>query len=89
MRRRVTVGENEVKLSPTEFAMLQLLVTHAGKVLTHQQILREIWGNAEDVQYLRVYVRQLRRKLEADPERPRHIVTESGVGYRLQLIDQP
>lgn len=89
VRRRVTVGENEVKLSPTEFAMLQLLVTHAGKVLTHQQILREIWGNAEDVQYLRVYVRQLRRKLEADPERPRHIVTESGVGYRLQLIDQP
>ncbi|MBV8651209.1 MAG: response regulator [Alphaproteobacteria bacterium] len=87
VRRRVLVGGNEVKLSPTEFAMLQLLVQHAGKVLTHQQILREVWGNAEDVQYLRVYVRQLRRKLETDPERPRHIVTESGVGYRLQLAD--
>ena len=88
VRRRVVVAGNEVKLSPTEFAMLQLLVQHAGKVLTHQQILREVWGNAEDVQYLRVYVRQLRRKLEADPEQPRHIVTESGVGYRLQLVDQ-
>jgi two-component system KDP operon response regulator KdpE len=87
VRRRVLVGGSEVKLSPTEFAMLQLLVQHAGKVLTHQQILREVWGNAEDVQYLRVYVRQLRRKLETDPERPRHIVTESGVGYRLQLAD--
>ena len=87
VRRRVMVGSGEVKLSPTEFAMLQLLVQHAGKVLTHQQILREVWGNAEDVQYLRVYVRQLRRKLETDPERPRHIVTESGVGYRLQLAD--
>jgi two-component system KDP operon response regulator KdpE len=89
VRRRVLVGGSEVKLSPTEFAMLQLLVQHAGKVLTHQQILREVWGNAEDVQYLRVYVRQLRRKLETDPERPRHIVTESGVGYRLQLADPP
>jgi two-component system KDP operon response regulator KdpE len=87
VRRRVLVGDGEVKLSPTEFAMLQLLVQHAGKVLTHQQILREVWGNAEDVQYLRVYVRQLRRKLETDPERPRHIVTESGVGYRLQLAE--
>jgi two-component system, OmpR family, KDP operon response regulator KdpE len=88
VRRRVIVSGAEVKLSPTEFSMLQLLVTHAGKVLTHQQILREIWGSAEDVQYLRVYIRQLRRKLEADPERPRHIVTESGVGYRLQFVDQ-
>jgi two-component system KDP operon response regulator KdpE len=88
VRRRVAVSGIEIKLSPTEFAMLQLLVVHAGKVLTHQQILREIWGNAEDVQYLRVYVRQLRRKLEAEPERPRHIITEPGVGYRLQLLDQ-
>jgi two-component system, OmpR family, KDP operon response regulator KdpE len=88
VRRRVTVGGAEVKLSPTEFAMLQLLVVHAGKVLTHQQILREIWGNSADVQYLRVYVRQLRRKLELDPALPRHILTEPGVGYRLQLLDR-
>jgi two-component system KDP operon response regulator KdpE len=87
VRRRVTVGGAEIRLSPIEFAMLQLLVAHAGKVLTHRQILREVWGSAEDVQYLRVYIRQLRRKLEADPERPRHIVTEPGVGYRLQLAE--
>jgi len=88
VHRRVAVGGVEVKLSPIEFAMLLLFVAHVGKVLTHRQILREIWGNAEDVQYLRVYVRQLRRKLEADPERPRHILTEPGVGYRLQLIEE-
>jgi two-component system KDP operon response regulator KdpE len=87
VRRRVILAGSEVKLSPTEYAMLQLLVAHAGKVLTHQQILRAVWGNAEDVQYLRVYVRQLRRKLEADPERPRFILTEPGVGYRLQLAE--
>ncbi len=87
VRRRVTVGDAEIRLSPIEFSMLQLLVAHAGKVLTHRQILREVWGSAEDVQYLRVYIRQLRRKLEADPERPRHIVTEPGVGYRLQLAE--
>ncbi len=87
IRRRVSVGGREVKLSPIEFDMLRLLVRHAGKVLTHQQILREVWGQTADVQYLRVYVRQLRRKLEADPERPRHIVTEPGVGYRLQVVE--
>jgi two-component system KDP operon response regulator KdpE len=84
IRRRVSVAGADVKLSPTEFAMLRLFVTHAGKVLTHDQILREIWGTVRDVQYLRVYVRQLRKKLEADPESPRHIITEPGVGYRLQ-----
>lgn len=87
VRRRVSVGGADVKLSPTEFSMLRLLVTHAGKVLTHDQILREIWGTARDVQYLRVYVRQLRKKLEADPDSPRHIITEPGVGYRLQDED--
>jgi two-component system KDP operon response regulator KdpE len=87
VRRRVSVGGADVKLSPTEFSMLRLLVTHAGKVLTHDQILREIWGTARDVQYLRVYIRQLRKKLEADPDNPRHIITESGVGYRLQDAD--
>ena len=87
VRRHVFAGGKEVKLSPKEYDMLRFLVMHAGKVLTHQQILREVWGNAPDVQYLRVYVRQLRRKLEADPEQPRHILTEPGVGYRLQLLD--
>jgi two-component system KDP operon response regulator KdpE len=86
-RRKVTVGDAEVKLSPTEYDMLRLLVLHAGKVLTHQQILREVWGHAGDLQYLRVYVRQLRKKIEVQPERPRHIVTEPGVGYRLQVVD--
>ena len=81
--RKVLVGGREVKLSPTEFAILQLLITHAGKVLTHRQILREVWGDDQYVQYLRTYVRQLRLKLECDPQIPRHILTESGVGYRF------
>ena len=86
VRRIVTVGGNEVKLSPKEYDILQQLVIHAGKVLTHRHLLREVWGleAGGDIQYLRVYIRQLRQKLEADPERPRHILTEAGVGYRLQ-----
>lgn len=87
IRRRVIAAGEEVKLSPTEFSMLQLFVVHAGKVLTHDQILRHIWGSAKDVQYLRVYVRQLRKKLEPDPQNPVHILTEPGVGYRLQAPD--
>ena len=85
VRRRVTVRGDEVKLSPKEYDILKLLVMHAGKVLTHGQILRQVWGPAQenDVQYLRVFVRQLRQKLEADPARPAHILTEPGVGYRL------
>jgi two-component system KDP operon response regulator KdpE len=85
--RRVGVGEREVKLSPKEYDILQQLVIHAGKVLTHRHLLQEVWGREEsgDVQYLRVFIRQLRQKLEADPERPRHIVTEPGVGYRLMV----
>jgi two-component system KDP operon response regulator KdpE len=77
--------ERDVKLTPTEYKLLALLVRHAGKVLTHQQILTEIWGpaHAHDVQYLRVYAGQLRQKLEADPAQPRFLITESGVGYRL------
>jgi two-component system KDP operon response regulator KdpE len=62
-----------------------MLVMHAGKVLTHQMIMREVWGAATDVQYLRIYIRQLRHKIEADPERPALILTESGVGYRLKV----
>jgi two-component system KDP operon response regulator KdpE len=83
----VTRGGREIKLSPKEFELLRHLVTHAGKVLTHRQLLREVWGpaQAEEVQYLRVFIRGLRQKLEPDPTRPTHILTELGVGYRLQL----
>ncbi len=83
VRRHVMVKGVEVKLSPKEYDLLRLLVMHAGKVLTHQHIMREVWGGATDVQYLRIYVRQLRHKIEADPGRPALILTESGVGYRL------
>jgi len=85
VRRIVTVRGVEVKLSPREYDILRLLVGHAGKVLTHKMILRELWGPTADVQYLRVYIRQLRHKLEQDPERPQHILTETGVGYRLRV----
>ena len=87
VRRRVTRSGREVKLSPKEFDLLRHLVMHAGKVLTHRHLLREVWGPAqsEEVQYLRVFIRGLRQKLEADPARPGHILTELGVGYRLQL----
>jgi two-component system, OmpR family, KDP operon response regulator KdpE len=86
VRRIVTANGAEVKLSPKEYDILQQLVMHAGKVLTHKHLLREVWGleAGGDIQYLRVYIRQLRQKLEADPERPKHILTEAGVGYRLQ-----
>jgi two-component system, OmpR family, KDP operon response regulator KdpE len=87
VRRNVTRGGSEVKLSPKEFDLLRHLVMHAGKVLTHRQLLREVWGpaQADEVQYLRVFIRGLRHKLEPDPARPTHILTETGVGYRLQL----
>jgi two-component system KDP operon response regulator KdpE len=83
-------GEQEIKLSPKEFELLRHLVVHAGKVLTHRQLLRAVWGpsHAEEVQYLRVFIRALRGKLEADPTRPAHILTETGVGYRLQLLPE-
>ena len=85
VRRHVTVKGQEVKLSPKEYDLLRLLVMHAGKVLTHQMIMREVWGASTDVQYLRIYIRQLRQKIETDPERPALILTESGVGYRLKV----
>ena len=87
VRRHVTRGGQELKLSPKEFELLRHLVAHAGKVLTHRQLLREVWGPAHtnEVQYLRVFIRGLRQKLEPDPTRPTHILTELGVGYRLQL----
>jgi two-component system KDP operon response regulator KdpE len=85
--RIVTVGEMEVKLSPKEYELLRLLVHHTGKVLTHKFLLDHLWDDLVDVQYLRVYVRQLRQKIEVDLERPQYILTETGVGYRLRAPD--
>lgn len=84
-RRQVHRGDSEVHLTPIEYRLLALLIANAGRVLTHRQLLREVWGpsHAEDTHYLRVYMTGLRRKLEANPTLPRHIRTESGVGYRL------
>lgn len=78
-------GRREMRLTPMEFKLLAFLVKHAGRVLTHQMILKEVWGpqHASDVQYLRVYAGELRKKLEVDPAQPRFIITEPGVGYRL------
>ncbi len=84
VRRMVKLGDNEVKLSPREYEILRTLVKHAGRVLTHQALMREVWGGSADVQNLRVHVRQLRQKIEPDPEQPRYILTETGVGYRLR-----
>jgi two-component system KDP operon response regulator KdpE len=87
VHRRISVGGREVRLSPKEYDILQQFVIHAGKVLTHRHLLKEVWGDVDggDVQALRVFIRQLRQKLEANPEQPRHILTEPGVGYRLQI----
>jgi two-component system KDP operon response regulator KdpE len=87
VRRIVKLGDREVKLSPKEYDLLRLLVQHAGKVLTHKFLLQQLWDEPTDPQYLRVYVRQLRQKIETDPERPRHLLTETGVGYRLRAPD--
>ena len=87
VRRIVTVRGQEVKFSPREYDLLRLLVAHAGKVLTHNMILREVWGPNTDVQYLRIYVRALRQKIERDTDKPDYIVTETGVGYRLRAPD--
>ena len=87
VRRIVTVSGNEVKLTPREYDLLRLFVAHAGKVLTHKFILRELWGGEGDVQYLRVYIRSLRQKIEPDPEQPHYLLTEQGVGYRMRAPD--
>jgi two-component system KDP operon response regulator KdpE len=87
VRRIVKVGDKVVKLSPKEYDLLRVLVQHAGKVLTHKFLLTELWDNLSDAQYLRVYVRQLRQKLEDDPEKPKYIHTETGIGYRLCAPD--
>jgi two-component system KDP operon response regulator KdpE len=85
LRRHVTMRGAEVKLTPIEYKLLTTLVRHAGKVLTHQQLLREVWGPSHDDQshYVRVYMAHLRHKLELEPARPRYLLTEPGVGYRL------
>ena len=86
VRRQVYLGDQEVHLTPTEYDLLKLLATHAGRVLTHTQILREVWGAAyeRDTQTLRVFIGQLRRKLNDDPTNPHFILTEPGVGYRFR-----
>lgn len=85
-KRRVTVGEKMIALTPTEYDILRVLVQHSGKVLTHKQLIQMVWGNNYEAgsHLLRVNVSNLRRKIEADPVRPRHIITEPGVGYRLK-----
>jgi two-component system KDP operon response regulator KdpE len=85
LHRRVFVGEREVHLTPIEYKLLTTLVQHAGKVVTHQQLLREVWGptHTDQAHYVRVYMAHLRHKLEAEPARPRYLLTEPGVGYRL------
>jgi len=87
VKRIVKVEGNEVKLSPKEYDILRMLVQYAGKVLTHQFLMKQIWNDSTDVQYLRVYVRQLRQKIEKTPDQPRYIITETGVGYRLREVD--
>jgi len=87
VRRIVKVHDREVKLSPKEYDLLRVLVQHAGKVLTHKFLLHELWDDLTDAQYLRVYVRQLRQKIETDPERPHYVLTETGIGYRLRAPD--
>jgi two-component system, OmpR family, KDP operon response regulator KdpE len=87
VRRIVKLGDKEIKLSPKEYELLRMLVQHAGKVLTHKFLLNQLWSDLTDAQYLRVYVRQLRQKIETDPERPHYILTETGIGYRLRAPD--
>jgi two-component system, OmpR family, KDP operon response regulator KdpE len=86
-RHIVRVDDRPVKLTPKEYNLLRLLVQHAGKVLTHRFLLTELRDELTDAQYLRVYVRQLRQKIESDPGQPRYVLTESGVGYRLRPPD--
>ncbi|AZO21771.1 MULTISPECIES: response regulator transcription factor [unclassified Mesorhizobium] len=87
VKRIVKVEGKEVKLSPKEYDILRILVQYAGKVLTHQFLMKQLWNDSTDVQYLRVYVRQLRQKIEKTPDQPRYIITETGVGYRLREVD--
>lgn len=89
LRRRVTAHAQDIHLTPNEFKLLAVLVKHAGMVLTHRQLLKEVWGpgSGHETHYVRVYMNQLRQKLEQDPSRPRHLMTEPGVGYRLVALE--
>ena len=87
VRRIVKIHDDEVKLSPKEYELLRIMVQHAGKVLTHKFLLKALWTTPIDPQYLRVYVRQLRHKIEPNPARPQYILTETGIGYRLSPPD--
>lgn len=86
-KRLVSIDDREVLLTPIQYRLLAVLVKHAGKVMTHRQILKEVWGPSyqDNVHYLRIYMSQLRQKLEVDPTQPRYLITESGVGYRLKI----
>lgn len=87
LKRQVFVGDNEVHLTPIQYRLLSLLIKNAGKVLTHQYILKEVWGPSykDNSHYLRIYMSQLRQKLEIDPTQPQYLLTDSGVGYRLKV----
>ena len=87
LRRQVFLNEQEVHLTPIEYKLLTVLIQNAGKVVTHNQLLKEVWGPSytKETQYLRVYMTQLRHKLEADPTRPRFLINEPGIGYRLKI----
>jgi len=87
VRRIVKIRDRDVKLSPKEYELLRIMVQHAGKVLTQKFLLNQLWAVPIDAQYLRVYVRQLRHKIEPDPARPCYILTETGIGYRLRSPD--
>jgi two-component system KDP operon response regulator KdpE len=86
-RRLVSVGQNPISLTPTEYEILRLLLQNAGKVLTHRQLLRQVWGAAyeNEMHILRVNISNLRRKIEPDPSRPHYLLTEPGVGYRIRV----
>ena len=87
LNRLVSIDDREIHLTPIQYRLLAVLVKYAGKVLTHQQILKEVWGPSyqENAHYLRIYMSQLRQKLETDPTQPKFLLTESGVGYRLKV----
>jgi two-component system, OmpR family, KDP operon response regulator KdpE len=89
--RKITVNGEDVRLTPTEYELLRLFILHADKTLTHRQLLTQIWGPeaTTETQYLHVFIRQLRRKLEPDPSKPRHFVTEPGIGYRFRTQPSP
>ena len=87
LKRQVVVGDREVHLTPIQYRLLSVLIKNAGKVLTHQHLLKEVWGPSykDNSHYLRIYMSQLRQKLETDPTQPQYLLTESGVGYRLKV----